>query len=76
VEPARPWRIVTSQKHSTVWDGDRLLSDFNFQAMKLAPQTCFELANKRVLKPGKFIPVYMAAHWTKDKRQNGSPRQR
>jgi hypothetical protein len=32
-EPQRTWRIVTSARHSTVWDGKRTLFDFNFQAL-------------------------------------------
>jgi hypothetical protein len=62
VEPKRPWRIVTSQKHSTVWDGDRTLFDFNFLAFGIAPDECFERANERHLQPGKELKVYMAEH--------------
>ena len=29
VDPDRPWRIITSDSHSTVWDGYDLLFDFN-----------------------------------------------
>jgi hypothetical protein len=32
VEPREPWRILTSQKHSTVWNGGDMLFEFNFQA--------------------------------------------
>jgi hypothetical protein len=28
-EPTRVWRIVTSEKHSTVWDGKDTLFEFN-----------------------------------------------
>ncbi len=64
VEPQRPWRIVTSSEHSTTWDGNDLLFDFNFSAMGVPPDECFELANKRQLKPGKRIRVYLAKHHT------------
>src|SRR5215472_12181479 len=30
VQPAKPWRIITSDDHSTVWDGSDTLFDFNF----------------------------------------------
>ena len=32
-EPNRTWRIISSDGHSTVWDGRRTLFDFNFQAL-------------------------------------------
>ena len=32
------WRIITSVKHSTLWDGKRLLFDFNFSAMGIPRQ--------------------------------------
>src|SRR5690242_13150758 len=32
-EPDRPWRIIMSEKHATVWDGDLTLFDFNYQAL-------------------------------------------
>jgi hypothetical protein len=60
--PATPWRIVSSQRHSTVWDGDRTLFDFNFQALGVSPQECWSLADQegRHLAPGKFLKVYLA----------------
>jgi hypothetical protein len=62
VKPERPWRIITSQKHSTVWDGGDTLFDFNFQAFGIDPNECFELAFKEELKPGKYLRVYFAEH--------------
>src|SRR5262249_57676052 len=41
IEPNRQWRIITSQKHSTVWDGTSLLFDFNFQALVISPPQFF-----------------------------------
>ena len=67
VEPKRQWRIITSSKHSTVWDGERLLFDFNFQAMQISPEECFKLAYKRMLKPGELLKVHIAEHWTKER---------
>jgi hypothetical protein len=66
VEPERPWRIITSQKHSTVWDGEHLLFDFNFQAMGIEPDECFERAHEEELKPGEYMRVHLAAHCTWD----------
>lgn len=56
VEPGRPWRIVTSDKHSTVWDGTHTLFEFNFLAFDIPPQECFDLAfeDGKVLSPGKL----------------------
>jgi hypothetical protein len=63
VEPRRRWRIITSREHSTVWDGEKLLFDFNFQAMGISPLECFERAHKRELKLGEFLIVHQAAHY-------------
>lgn len=62
--PRREWRIVTSQKHSTVWDGKETLFDMNFLALGIDPDEAFKLANKRQLKPGKHRRVYFAEHCT------------
>jgi hypothetical protein len=67
VEPHRPWRIITSPKHSTVWDGHELLFDFNFSAMGVPADECFELANKRELKPGKLVRVHIAKPFSAEK---------
>jgi hypothetical protein len=68
VERDRPWRIITSVKHSTVWDGAETLFDFNFLAMGVDPAECFKLAYDQELKPGEYLlPVVFAAHYTEDK---------
>jgi hypothetical protein len=56
VEPGKPWRIVTSDKHSTVWDGAHTLFDFDFLAFDVPPQECFDLAldNGEILPPGRY----------------------
>jgi hypothetical protein len=59
VEPDKPWRIITSEKHSTVWDGGNTLFDFNFQALGIDPNECFETAFEEELKPGKYVRVYL-----------------
>ena len=51
----------------TVWDGERLLFDFNFQAMGISPKECFERAFEKELQPGKLMQVHMAEHYTLDK---------
>ena len=53
VEPGRPWRIVTSDAHSTVWDGKQTLFEFNFLALSIAADDCFALACVDHLPPGK-----------------------
>jgi hypothetical protein len=53
VEPNLPWRIVTSDAHSTVWNGKGMLFEFNFLALGLPPDECFEMADFLHLKPGK-----------------------
>src|ERR1700730_5790176 len=37
VMPHKQWRIITSDEHSTVWDGVDTLFDFNWQAMGIPP---------------------------------------
>ena len=63
-EPERPWRIITSDDHSSVWDGKHTLFDLNFLALGISPQECFELAHDRELPPGRFLKVYYAKHYT------------
>lgn len=53
VEPDRVWRIVTSDAHSTVWDGKQTLFEFNFLAFGIPADECFSLANAEHLPPGK-----------------------
>jgi hypothetical protein len=50
-----------------VWDGKSTLFDFNFQAMGISPEECFELARKRELKPGQLLKVRLAEHWKREK---------
>ena len=61
VEPEKPWRILTSREHSTVWDGDKLLFEFNFQAFEISPAECFRNARcarwGRELKVGKNMRI-------------------
>jgi hypothetical protein len=66
VEPDREWRIITSQKHSTVWDGAYLLFDFNFQALGVSPKDCFDAANEEHLNPGEYMEVDWAEHYSVD----------
>lgn len=61
--PNRPWRIRTSQKHSTVWDGKGMLFDINFLALGVSPQECFDLASGRDLKIGRHLVTHTVPHW-------------
>ena len=67
-EPKRPWRILTAQAHSTVWDGEVVLFDMSYSALMVPPEVAFARACGRELKPGKQLTVHMAKHWTKAKR--------
>jgi hypothetical protein len=55
--PKQPWRIVTSDRHSTVWNGDDLLFDMNFLALGVDPDEAFHLAHEggEVWKPGQWM---------------------
>jgi hypothetical protein len=65
-EPERPWRIITSDRHSSVWDGRVTLFDLNFSALGVSPQECFTLAYDRDLPPGRLLKVNYARHYTKE----------
>ena len=67
VEPKKKWRIVTSQGHSTVWDGEETLFDMNFSALGVEPDKAFNIANKKHLPIGKRLMVYYAEHHTTKK---------
>ena len=68
VEPNRSWRIITSDEHSTVWDGKDTLFDFNFLALGVTAAECFDLAHKKELAPGRHHKVHLADHWTSEHR--------
>ncbi len=57
--PKVPWQIMTSDKHSTVWNGDTkrpVMFDVNFLALEVSAKECWQLASKgRKLKPGKWL---------------------
>lgn len=65
-EPGKEWRIMTSQLHSTVWDGNETLFDFNFSALGVDPNEAFELASNKgnMLKVGVKKTIYFAAHYS------------
>ena len=65
-EPKHSWRILTSDRHSTVSDGRRTLFEFNFLALGIGPTECFRLANETVLPVGKPLKVNLARHYTLD----------
>ena len=68
VEPKREWRILTSQEHSTVWDGAETLFDFNFLALGVPADEAFQLANEKHLPVGKELKVYFAEHYSVERR--------
>jgi hypothetical protein len=65
VDPSRPWQIVTSDKHSTVWDGKETLFDLNFLALGVDPNEAFKLADGERLAPGEERRTYLAEHYKK-----------
>jgi hypothetical protein len=75
--PDRPWRILTSDRHSTVWDGEQLLFDGNFLALGVDPDECFSLANDEELPIGMQRKTHMASHWKRElhEKRNGHARQ-
>jgi hypothetical protein len=59
-EPKRPWRIINSDHHSTVWDGRDTLFDINYFAFRIPAEECFALANEEHLQPGEHLLIGMA----------------
>jgi len=67
--PNRVWRIVSSEDHSTVWDGGGKLFDLNGLALGIKPDDCYAMASGgEMLKPGEHLPVHFAPHYTTDMR--------
>ncbi|MBR1187301.1 hypothetical protein [Bradyrhizobium sp. AUGA SZCCT0160] len=70
VMPASEWRILSSELHSTVYDGHGMLFDFNFCALGIEPEEAYLMSRNegkgRILKPGKHLRCYYAGHWSND----------
>jgi alanine-alpha-ketoisovalerate/valine-pyruvate aminotransferase len=62
--------VVTSDDHSTVWDGETTLFDLNFLALGVSPAECYRKARRKgvVLKPGEHMPIGFADHYSVDVR--------
>jgi hypothetical protein len=59
-EPDREWRIVTSDRHSTVWDGADTLFDANFLALGIHPDEAWSLAGQR--PDSEVLPIGQPLH--------------
>jgi hypothetical protein len=64
--PKETWRIISSQAHSTVYNGEGMLVDFNFCALGIPAKDAYRLARTdgEILKPGKHIKVHYAEHFS------------
>jgi hypothetical protein len=68
-EPGYPWRIRTSPKHSTVWDGDRTIFEMNGPAFGVSVQESFEMVRRgRDLKPGRYRQAGYPEHYSQTAR--------
>jgi hypothetical protein len=64
-EPARPWRILTSEDHSTVWDGRATLFDLQYAALEVPVEKCrAKVSTGEMLRPGEYREVDYAPHYT------------
>ena len=67
-EPDSVWRIVTSDEHSTVWDGRETLFEFNFQALGISANECWQAArygkNCEILLPGQELILCDPRPWS------------
>jgi len=59
------WGIVTSELHSTVWDGDNTLFDMNFSALEVDPDEASMLTreNGKVLRIGEYHICHYVQYW-------------
>jgi hypothetical protein len=57
IMPQYDWRILTSDKHSTVWNQQGKLWDANFMALNIQPQTAFTNANEQLLGCGEHLEL-------------------
>lgn len=61
--PKTPWRILTHDDHSTVWNGsveDPVLFDINYKAIGVSSFEAMKRASAgRELKPGKYLKRYL-----------------
>lgn len=67
-EPNKRWRIVAGDKHSTVWDGSKVLFEFNYQALGVTPEECWENArcDGFISEPGIEEPCGLTPPWFMD----------
>lgn len=72
----RVWRVITSDRHSTVWDGEQTLFDMNFLALGVAPAEAYRMArrNGEILKPGEHLDLGFAEHYSIDMAANAPDR--
>jgi hypothetical protein len=78
-EPKRPWRVITSDEHPTVFDGESTLFDMNFLALGVPAAECLVMAcspffNGKELPVGKHLHCRLADHWMADARKEKTGR--
>ena len=61
VEPHRAWRIIESDRHASVWDGEETLFDMNWLAFGVPPDRCFEAAHDEEHPPGRLRETGLAS---------------
>jgi hypothetical protein len=76
VEPNREWRIITSDDHSTVWDGHDTLFEFNWQAFGIPAAECFDAAYDEELAHGEYLETDFVPHYTEDMKTHPEPTER
>lgn len=62
VEPNKPWRIVTSDLHTCLWDGNRVLLDITYQGLDLSIEDSYWNTmcqpSYQCLEPGQELELY------------------
>lgn len=57
-EPERPWRIISSQRDSTVWDGDKTIFDITYYVFEQPAQDAFRFSFLHELMPDEYLCCY------------------
>lgn len=76
--PERDWRVVTSDKHSTVWDSKHTLFDLQYQALSVSPAECWQAARRKgtVMNPGVYRPTFRLEFWHTELRREQRERRK
>ena len=62
--PDRPWRIVSTAHHTTVWDGYKLIFDLTYLALEVPVKECWECWLGKPMGLGTDRRCVRSGDWT------------